>query len=333
MLKSQRNENRVLFDVFTLNYVLPQFCAEEEISWSLQHSLCLNNLFLGIVLWDRCWIPSSLVSFQQEQLIKDKSITDLFDIIEVIPEDTYPSDKFPSFLPDSSLDEYHREQLAGKYIYSEKERESYLKRFDLYVKLSSEIEANYLPHPARADCRTKKRVRDKFNQDRLIEVAEKQVLQFLKAFDEENDHFVDCTYPLFFDYIRQEADTPITQLEVALELRKRSDVKAFRKSIRKLDASFNKLELSVIRRELKRIREISEGISSSLNDNKDVARFKLELSPTVKYSPTTQDVSVSLGSVSIDGTINKQKSTKLIDITFLSRLIDFGLNDRFRLYE
>jgi len=91
-------ENHVLFDGLSMVYALPQLCTIEKRIWSPNHILCLNNLFLGIVLWDKIrWIPDSILSLDLKRLLKDDAVMDLFNLLEDVPEE-----EFNPFVPDSN---------------------------------------------------------------------------------------------------------------------------------------------------------------------------------------------------------------------------------------
>jgi len=74
------------------------------------------------------------------------------------------------------------------------------------------------------------------------------------------------------------------------DLRKRRDIRDFRKSINKLDDLYNNLRLSDVEAELCRINDLSNGISDSLNKNTKTAIFKLEISPSIKFSTNSRNI-------------------------------------------
>jgi len=156
-------------------------------------------------------VPDSLVTMKPKDLPKHELITDLFD--DVFKPVNMKN--FPAFMPNSPLKEYMKANSQDNL--SESDHNLILTRSELYLQLSSEFGANYLPHPRRADYLSKndviaKRRRDNFKQDKIINDIEKQLNEYL------NNKSIYCTYPLLFDYIRRNADppdSPIEQLRVA----------------------------------------------------------------------------------------------------------------------
>jgi len=192
-----------------------------------------------------------------------------------------------------------------------------------YRLLSSVIGINYLPHPIRA----KRLMEHDFEQqdiqrDEIISLLDKEAVKVYESVNKryEKERF-SCSYPLLYDYIRQNSSSPTDELIAALELRKRKDVVAFRESMDKVDEKLcigDVVAAEIIASQVEeQVREIAKPKTKNSANGKWTYRFILALPPRIEIEC---EVEKSSGS-------KIKRKDRIINTLFLSRLADFALHE------
>jgi hypothetical protein len=193
-------------------------------------------------------------------------------------------------------------------------RGTFLRTF-LYSTISSIQGMSYLPHPIRADLIKQHNLLDRlYNRMLLLNPVETELKQYYEHINKSlgKTAFV-CKYPLLYDFIKSNAADMNEELVVAIDIRNEPDVKSFRKSLSLLDVKVNAGNVEALRLALKQIEDLAKQIMSKHN-SESVGELQIGLIP-----PT----------VNVNFSMPIKKRNNSLNLTFMSRLIDFGIHERF----
>ena len=170
-------------------------------------------------------------------------------------------------------------------------------RANLYLQWSAYLKTKYFPHPARAEYFRKKRTKIPYTRELLLGVIDKK----LDEYYEENNadagyNIFHCDYPLLYDFIRSQAETIEEQIAVALQLRNDKDVVLLRRSLNEFEKKVNAGSVRTANNARRELAELSQEILNS---------YKTDVHRTGEFE---------------------------FDITFISRLLEFGVEERTGLY-
>jgi len=197
-------------------------------------------------------------------------------------------------------------------------------RADNYRLLSRATGLNYMPHPLRAKYLMEQDIeQQEIQRNEIIPFLDKEVMKVYESVNKryEKKRFT-CSYPLLYDYIRQNSASPTDELIAALKLRKRKDVVAFRKSMDKLDEKLSMgdvIAADIIASQIEEeVNEIAKPKTKNSSNGKWTYRFVLSIPPRFEIEK------------SVEKTNNPQirNKDKIINTVFLSRLADFALHEQ-----
>jgi len=197
------------------------------------------------------------------------------------------------------------------------DRKKYMDLMDgtyLYLLHSSNCSVNYLPHPIRAQfIKDNDGLEELYSRDVLLQMVDREVLEF---YNHVNDlikrRIFRCSYPILYDYIRQNACSEDEELDAAFSIRSSRDVVQFRKALDELDKKVNSGDVAALSTALKQIQELAHQITAAYSKTTELGELSIGLSPTIN----------------IPLKISTKK--KAIHMTFLSKLIEYGIHDRLR---
>ena len=118
------------------------------------------------------------------------------------------------------------------------------------------------------------------------------------------------SYPVLYDYIRKNSDSLVDILYAAFELRENKDIINLRKSLDTLGDMFNAGNIKGIYIAFKQLEELSKTIANA-HKGATIAQLGIGLSgPSATFSPI------------------KLSDKKVINMTFLTKLANFGIQER-----
>jgi len=319
------NLSKIMLDNWTLTTAFLQLTNDIE-QYQLESSkLSMANLLMGIVLWDEIQLPSDSSSTTSliTELRKNDATIKLADLCKPID-----IPKFEAILPYVSPKE-HEDWLLN---FNTQNLNTILERTKLYLDYCYKHSVNYLPHPQRAEYLIENNLIKKgLNRYTIEEKLDKALLDYYAELNKEyNNNFLSFNYPVIYDYIRSQANTPIDELSVALDLRENKDVIAYRQSLNSLDVELNRGNRIARLAALKQINELTESIS---NDSSKSKKSIIGIQPLkVGISlPFNLGVDVEFPiTIKAKARIPEKLSTddRILNLTFLTSLRDFGMGKK-----
>ena len=190
-----------------------------------------------------------------------------------------------------------------------------------YINYGIQNKINYFPHPKRAsylwEYFTSKNQSLKPDRRVVLQPLEKHLNELYNEIDDMcgGKGFFNCSVPLLYDYIKENAKSPSEQLEMALMLREDSDVVKFRESLNIMDELLNEGRRADYFRIMKQIDDLSKEIVNSYTGKPMDDKFR------VKYIfPRKFDIRIP--------SLMPNQPERHLHLTFLAELLDFGLNRR-----
>jgi hypothetical protein len=292
----------VLIDEWTLRTVYDLLTGPAEIEDRYISKSCMAYFTTAIVLWDKL---SYITAGDTPDPVTDDLWISLKELLSskdnIIESGSMSSmlDLLFADLPNPTPYGWHPPDYA-------------LQRSKLYLEISKKWGINYLPHPFRAKyMKDNKLIGFDFDRIKLLENLDNSLKKYYAEINKiYGSGICYAKYPLLYDYIRRNCDNPADELNATLELRKNKDVIKFRKSLNNLDDMFNAGNLKGVYLVLKEMEELSETITKACTGAK-IPEMSIGLSgPSIKLP-------------SIDF-----PRKKIIHMTFLTRLADFGIEER-----
>ena len=318
----------ILLDNWTVGSYFLQLLDHKNGYQAYSPILCKNNLLTGILLWDKIDIilHHTLPQSQIDKIRENGSIKRLLSVCNIIENpglefEKYTSETFkaPQWVKfESGSEGFYFEDEQSFLDFDEIYAPLLRKRAEIYLDISTKLGLNYFPHPQRADYLQRKNIFNMgFNRDMLIQHIDKSLLDYYNQVNEKYGHnLINCPYPVLYDYIRAKAKKDGTgslkdELEVALELRENKDIIDFRKSLNNIDDGFNNGNLLFVDTAFKQIEELSKAITNSHPKDAIMSQLTIGLSPSLSIPVRFPNI-----------------RKKIISLTFLTKLLDFGIKER-----
>lgn len=299
--------SKVLLDNWTLGLAFHQLSKLSEYSGNSENEWvkksCIGNLVTGIILWDNVhYVPNRFTENQFKHLPNNELTKHLLEVCTV-------ADKtgFVDFEPEPEEAEKY---LGDEYDYLRYlDDDSVVERAEVYLDWSIEKQINYFPHPLRAEYISDQKIINKMCDYGIRELVINRIdEELIKFYDEVNkkvgqDKFK-CAYPVLYDYIRKNSNSPeddLDDLNVALALRDDKDVVMFRQSLNNLDVMFNSGDIVTLNQAFDEIEEISKTITNKFLKKDHLGQFSIGPIPTYCTS------------------------NRILNLTFLTRLFDYGV--------
>jgi hypothetical protein len=276
---------------------------------------CLSLLFNAIILWDEIEFPEA-TSRVLDLIHRNGNGAVVEELLKICRPVSYSG--FTGFTTDDKLvDE------EGIVRHEKTKKGLLLARAKHYVELSGELGIDYLPHPKRADVIA--RNHERYEKQNLRNEARRIIEETNERIHERLDYEFD--YPLLHRYIKHAASrkTPLDELESALTLRDRKDVKAFRNGLRILDDAFRNDSGTLVaaKRQLDKYRG---DVESSLNISADkTGKMTVSGTGSVRFNAVSPpEIGASVG-FSKEFVLPSPGKRKVLNMTFLTKLKDYGI--------
>jgi len=273
---------------------------------------CWYNILMAVILWDEINVLHPYPPDQETKELRLDMLKPLKGIVGFLDNTASPG---TIVIMDHSMFQYI--ELFEYSPYGRALRKELFARTSEYLFRCSYYGVDFLPHPIRSEIAFKDATLHKafvaFNRQDIFNNIDKIVLEY---YDKLNDiigrrAFI-CSYPVLFDYIRKNSNSVADELKAAIELRSDKDVIRFRKSLDDLDEKVNAGDITAVDVAFKQIKELSMQIANKHTKSIKLGELTIGLSPSFKIP------------------ISIRKQEKILNMTFISRLVDFGLHDRLR---
>ena len=252
------------------------------------HDICWQNMLTSLVLWDHIYINLHSTSYSADFL-------EMRSFVNVMEKLTGNTDIFKVASVDVSHINYAN---VWKYVRAYEEilqEQRHTPYYDLllrgiqYLLKANMMGFDYIPHPRRAAFLQQAGVFSKgFDRTRYLDILDEEVLKYMDELNELAGHQPTMVqFPVLYRFIEANASTSKEELKVALELRENKNVKAFRKSLDKIQKDYSEGNMLSVVSSLKETKDICNTIAG------EMYRHPLSFNVTLGFSPSV-DVNVDL---------------------------------------
>ena len=303
--------SNILLDDWALHFTFRQILLNNKDDPKEEMTrMCMSNLSNGLVLWDRInRFPNHNVETHLSRLDKNDVVMQLSKLMDYVDLPEYHE-----FSTTLSTREQYVQQLDTR-EHCPDDYTTLLERSKLYLDWSNKLGINYLPHPARAQHISENNLLGVFSRDMLFSVVDREVQRYYDEINKKLGRPVfNCYYPILYDYIRKNCDTLSDELSAALFIREDKDIMTLRQSLDKLDTLINSGNIQYLNIAINQIEDLSKTISNAYSKTTKLGEFTIGLSPSLKIP------------------IALHKTKKILNMTFLTKLVDFGAKERLKEY-
>ena len=290
--KEQQVTSKVLIDAWTLYRISEKIAMRSN--EDVLDDVCMSYFTTAIVLWDELCYPVGKSFYSSNDLYFSPNETSEF-LSKLLVAKHYESNS-----------------NSPEILYARLEERS-----ELYLNIANSWEMNYLPHPNRVRYLEENCLHNLgFERIKIIENLDNDLKGYYAEINNKYGRGIcNVKYPLLYDYIRQNCDTPVDELRAALELRNDKNIIEFRKSLNYLDNAFNSGNIRDIDVAFKQLEELSETITAPRSKTL-IAKMSIKLSTPLPFV-----------GLSVSKTF-KFPEKKIINMTFLTKLADYGVSER-----
>jgi hypothetical protein len=303
----------IMMDKWSIITVLQHLCANiktkrfehgyiDEMEGSL--TACLNNFLLAVVLWDEIWSFNIDNNYSWMDIFgKRENLANTFQTLIHQPD--------ASVLPNDLLSIYR--DLSEK---NTMDSDGLVQRGIAYQQISSFLGVPFLGHPLREGWLLDHYRKNIFTRVDIINRVDKELITYCEKINAElGRDLLKFNYPVLINFIRQEAGNNLeNQLEVALELRDATDVVAFREQMFYMEQIVAQGNIQAIKEHLDSVSELAKDITTKRKKEISLGEFILSLFPP--YISLSVPIKIPI------------KKTSGLHITFINRLLEFGLHGR-----
>lgn len=282
---------------------------------------CWHNFLISIVMWDRVgFIPyyDFFSELLEDHIARDDHCDNesqkAFEVKNIKIPTSLNNIVVPAIRDSSDYDNHgiriiNHDVVRASWAIGSNPR--LVRRTYEYLLRSSTLGVNYFPHPQRAQYIYDHHiVQSVYSRKVLLDKAGMELnLYYTELSNALNKQLPSFEYPVLYDYIRKNANSFEEQMAVAIELRDSKEVKDFRGTLDNLDKKYYDGDLQAV---LTAIKQIEESANELFSPSSELAKGQLTLS----FPPA----------LNID--FNWKRKRKPLSITFLTRLMDFGIHDR-----
>jgi len=315
----------VLIDNWSLHSFSKLTDKERTSSYNIKQydHICWQNILMAIVLWDEIkYLPMIAYAGAYSQYIDELDATadnekPFHGILSPLLDDESNPIEIKHInheLSHAALSlEYKNKNIDTTVRGLFYPNEDVFSRTFFYLAHSSMRSTNYLPHPIRAEFINNQSLNVFYDRTVLMETIDAELSDYYRRLNELIHRKVFCcNYPIIYDYIRNNCNSLADELNAAFDLRNDVDIASFRSCLDTLDEKVNSGNIESLDFAIQQIKDLSSQITNKYKKSIDLGELSIGLSPTIKFP------------------LQLTKKRKEICLTFLTRLIDFGIHDRIK---
>ena len=188
----------------------------------------------------------------------------------------------------------------------------------LYLLDAAHLGYNYLPHPYRAKVFKESKIYQEgmFSGKDIMIRLDKDIKEFLDRINEEFQRpIIPTKFPVLYQYIKSNSNSPHEELALALSLRDSKSVSQFRNSINRIDKAISNGDYVELSEVLKTVDDVCNDVAKELSSKSHTTTVSIDLIPVP-----------SIG-ISTDVTFQKRNNSKL-HTAFLYDLTEFALRGK-----
>lgn len=268
--------------------------------------ICWDNFLTAIVLWDEIWNFKPNDYRWKDIFVQSNIVDNMKKLVRTVSREAIDEPFLDTYLSlvrgNSHTPPNIRRRTLGYQLISNSLGVPFLAHPRRATYLLDDLSRS-IPYHSKAD----------FNRLDIISRIDKELMTYYERINKElGRDMLKIKYPVLIDYIIRQTNTPEEEMEAALSLRNERYVVDFRKELNNIENLINECgDIPKILSELTTVSDLAKDITSKYSKETKLGELSISLAP------------------SFSTPIILKKRKKGLHITFIRKLMNYGINERF----